>query len=440
MFSTSSTVDNITFEIDDDINPWVKDLSINKDSRYLNSLLNLGYQASKCISIQADDSVINDKINGLNELNKKQIEIYNQNQLTNIKEIMFKLNGLHSMITSNTTNTNDSIRDQYQKIVDIVANITGKANKSAHQGQIGENYVLNILKDAYPRAIIDLSVSDAHQADIHMNIDGLPDIFVEVKNYTNTVPSKEVEKFKNDLVRNNISLGLFLSFGQKITGKHDKITLEQYDDKTVVYVSCLEHHPSDVILSLETLLIINSHGNSDNNSLSIVNNLNEKLPEIIEMTNDLDSLFTESIKNLEYIKDQRDNVLKCMDNILSNSIETNSNIRNIVTDVRDNIVSNICEFIELPDKYQIINSPDFTHLDDKVSDILLVIFNTLPSNFKLTQSGSDYAIINHCENVIAKLSYNKSQTKVKATKITNDDISMTITSKNITKFISLLSE
>ena len=243
-----------------------------------------------------------------------------------------------------------------------------------------------------------------------------------------------------DLVRNNISLGLFLSFGQKITGKHDKITLEQYDDKTIVYVSCLEHHPSDVILSLETLLIINSHGNSDNNSHSIVSNLNEKLPEIIEMTNDLDSLFTESIKNLEYIKDQRVNVLKCMDNILSNSIETNSNIRNIVTDVRNNIVSNICEFIELPDKYQIINKPDFTHLDDKVSDILLVLFNTLSSNFKLTQSGSDYAIINECESVVAKLSYNKCQTKVKATKITNDDISMTITSKNITKFINLLSE
>ena len=440
MYSTSNTINKFALEIDDDINPWVKEQSMTEDTRYLNTLLNMGYQVSKCISIKSSDSFIEDKITGLNEINKKQIELYNQQQLSNIKEVMLKLNNLHSMVTSNTSNTNESIRDQYQKIVDVVANITGKTNKSAHQGQIGENYVLNILKDAYPRAIIDLSVSDAHQADIHMNIDGLPDIFVEVKNYTNTVPSKEVEKFKNDLVRNNISLGLFLSFGQKITGKHDKITLEQYDDKTIVYVSCLEHHPSDVILSLETLLIINSHGNSDNNSHSIVSNLNEKLPEIIEMTNDLDSLFTESIKNLEYIKDQRVNVLKCMDNILSNSIETNSNIRNIVTDVRNNIVSNICEFIELPDKYQIINKPDFTHLDDKVSDILLVLFNTLSSNFKLTQSGSDYAIINECESVVAKLSYNKCQTKVKATKITNDDISMTITSKNITKFINLLSE
>ena len=41
--------------------------------------------------------------------------------------------------------------------------------------------------------------------------------------------------------------------------------------------------------------------------------------------------------------------------------------------------------------------------------------------------------------LMAKLSYNKSQTKVKATKIANEDISMTITSGNISKFINLLS-
>jgi len=439
MYSTSNTINKFALEIDDDINPWVKEQSMTEDPRYLNSLLNLGYQASKCISIQSGDSFIENKITVLNELNKKQIELYNNQQLSNIKEVMLKLSNLHSMVTSNTSNTNESIRDQYQKIVDVVANITGKTNKSAHQGQIGENYVLNILKDAYPKAIVDLSVSDAHQADIHMSIESLPEIFIEVKNYTNTVPSKEVEKFKNDLERNNINLGLFLSFGQKITGKYNKLDVEQYGEKTIIFASCLEHNPSDVILSLETLLAINTHMGSNNNSINIVNNLNDRLPEIIEMTDDLDKLFTESIRNLQYIKDQRDSVLKCMDNILSNSIETNSRIRDIVIDVRDNIVSNICEFIELPDKYKVVNKPDFTHLDDKVSNILSLIFNNLPKDFKLTQNNDDYAIINKCDILMAKLSYNKSQTKVKATKIANEDITMIITSRNISIFMNLLS-
>ena len=439
MLATSNNSYSNIFEIDEDINPWVKELSIGKDTRYLNTLLNLGYQASKCVSIQTDDSYVNDKINGLNDLNKKQIELYNQTQLTNINEIMVRMKGLQSLISSNTLNTNESIRDQYDKIVDVVANITGKANKSAHQGQIGENYVLNILKEAYPQAIIDLSVSDAHQADIHMDILDKPKIFIEVKNYTNTVPSKEVEKFKNDLERNNISLGLFLSFGEKITGKYEKLSLEQYDGKTLIFASCLTQNPSDVILSLESLLTINSFGNNDN-SLNIVNNLNEKLPEIITMTQDLDLLFTETIKNLEYIKDQIKTVLRCMDDILANSIETNSRIRNIVTDVRDNIVSNICEFIELPDKYSIVSKPDFTHLDDKIDTIFTIIFNSLPYSYKFTTCDNDFAIINGCGSLVSKLSYNKSQTKVKASKIMNDDIAMNVTTKNVSRFITLISE
>ena len=40
---------------------------------------------------------------------------------------------------------------------------------------------------------------------------------------------------------------------------------------------------------------------------------------------------------------------------------------------------------------------------------------------------------------MAKLSYNKSQTKVKATKIANEDITMIITSRNISIFMNLLS-
>ena len=40
--------------------------------------------------------------------NKKQIEVYNQNQLTNIREIMLKLGNLHSMITTNTSNTKET--------------------------------------------------------------------------------------------------------------------------------------------------------------------------------------------------------------------------------------------------------------------------------------------------------------------------------------------
>ena len=57
----------------------------------------------------------------------------------------------------------------------------------------------NVLRTAYPKAIFELSVSEAHQADIHMTTENGLKIFIEVKNYTSTIQTKEVEKFRNDL-------------------------------------------------------------------------------------------------------------------------------------------------------------------------------------------------------------------------------------------------
>ena len=128
---------------------------------------------------------------------------------------MLKVNHLQQIVTSNTNNTHESMRQQFDKMVDVVSQITGKVNKSAHIGQIGENFAYNVLKDAYPKAILDLSVSDAHQADIHMTLDDGSVIYIESKNYTNTIPTKEVEKFRKDLRLNDIKLGLFLSFGER---------------------------------------------------------------------------------------------------------------------------------------------------------------------------------------------------------------------------------
>ena len=52
--------------------------------------------------------------------------------------------------------------------------------------------------------------------------------------------------------------------------------------------------------------------------------------------------------------------------ILFQIVESNSKIRNIVIDVRDNIVSNICDIIELPDEYETSNNLILLNISDKV--------------------------------------------------------------------------
>ncbi len=433
MYSTSDT-NNDMLPLDYDINPWLKD--VTRDDRYFNTLLNVGYNATKTLSLQTDDSYVSDKINSINDFNKKQLELYNQQTAGKINELMIRINGLQSVIDLNTSNTHETIRMHNDKIVDIVAQITGKTNKSAHIGQIGENYVINVLKTAYPKAIFELSVSEAHQADIHMTSEDGKKVFIEVKNYTSTIQTKEVDKFRYDLKTNDIKFGLFLSFGEKISKMHNKFHVENYDDKIVLYASCLEQNPSDVILSLEALLRL---ADIDNNSIIDVNkNLNESLPQIIKMTEDLDELFTQTNQNFQFVKKQRDTVMKAMDELLTNTIEVNSKIRSIVLDVKDNIVSNICDIINLPDEYEIIEQPDFSGLNDKIADIYQQLVDLLPSKLNfISFKNNEYAIKNNCDEVITRLSHNKGQTKITAKHGT--DIKWTLTNKNIGVFVDFIS-
>ena len=435
MYSTTQSNDD-TLILDHIINPWLKD--IPKDDRYLNNLLNIGYNATKTLSLQNDDSYVSDKINSINELNKKQLELYAHQTTSKINELVSCISSLQTTMNSNTSNTHETIRMHNDKIVDIVAQITGKVNKSAHIGQIGENYVLNVLRTAYPKAIFELSVSEAHQADIHMTTENGLKIFIEVKNYTSTIQTKEVEKFRYDLKTNDIKLGLFLSFGEKISKMHNKFHVEDDDDRLILYASCLEQNPSDVILSLEALLRI--YDGNKHSSIDINKNISEKLPQIIKMTEDLDELFCQTSKNLEFVKEQRKIVMKSMDELLTNTVESNSKIRNIVIDVRDNIVSNICDLIELPDEYETVEQPDFTEYSDKVSNIYQLIFDSLPSELTLNRAKKDeFAIKKSTGEIVTRLNHNKGQTKVTASKVLGNDIKWTITNKNIDSFINFIS-
>ena len=85
---------------------------------------------------------------------------------------------------------------------------------SAVIGQHGEDYVLNILN--YD---VDVTAKKAFSTDLVINSRyGI--IMIEVKNYTRTVPTKEIEKFRRDVsVNKNIIGGIFISIGSAITSK-----------------------------------------------------------------------------------------------------------------------------------------------------------------------------------------------------------------------------
>ena len=50
-------------------------------------------------------------------------------------------------------------------------------------------------------------------------------ILIEVKNYASSIPTKEIEKFLNDVNTTPCDCALFIAFDQRITGK-SRISIE----------------------------------------------------------------------------------------------------------------------------------------------------------------------------------------------------------------------
>ena len=423
---------NYTMDLDLTINPWLNELDVHNNIKYLNNLLHIGYIVSKQINIKSNDEDITRLLEKQNQLNKKELELFQQTNDALITKLNNKIDSLGSIINNNTSNTNSSIKQNFDKVHDIVREITGKTNISAHKGQLGENYILNILDTAYPNAQIESTVSESHSADIHFTMNGYKPIYIESKFYSNPVPSSQIEKFKNDLERNNVNLGIFISFKQKITGVYDRIKVEKYGEKTIIYASQLEFNPSDIILPMAFALSLTRV--SDSNISNINESILEKLPEIISLTKQLDCIYMESARNIDTIKKHKKNIVDSLDDIYMNTVETYTKMKTIIDEVKTNITSSIKDITGDNSVLFISGKPDFSKYPETIADMYNNIHTLLPEHIQFAEC-DDSLILTKSKQIYVKFSETKKKIK---SKFISEGITMDITSKNIDKFISLL--
>lgn len=94
---------------------------------------------------------------------------------------------------------------------------------SQAQGVFGETYVGDILAARYTSAVIN-TARTSKSGDLSVQIGGAK-IIVEVKNYTNTVPSAECDKFRRDLAAGNACGGVFVSLQTPIANMDGSFTV-----------------------------------------------------------------------------------------------------------------------------------------------------------------------------------------------------------------------
>lgn len=222
--------------IDLNKNKWIledKELSGNQIllENYLNDLLLLGFQVSKSIKIDLNQ---NQTDNSINLQIKSLLENFenNNNKLNNLQENIntFK-NDISSTLISQTNITNN----QCETLNNCILKLTGNLSTSSLKGQIGENFIGNILKTQFPDDTVNETAKTKHESDIHLISSSFPTILIESKIYKNAVNTDEINKFLYDLDNTDINFGLFISLTSGIV-KHKRLEYCFLNNKHIVFI------------------------------------------------------------------------------------------------------------------------------------------------------------------------------------------------------------
>ena len=188
------------------------------------------------------------------------------------------LNSLQARVTSMFEHMSSSYNDVNCKLDSILGK---SAATSVVKGETAESIYISSLLREFPEAIVTDVSKTSHTCDIQIDRQpNQPCIFIELKNYTQPVPTVTVKKFENDMSHHANSGGIFASVSSAITGKsgfHIEIkgsnVLVFISNTGLVDVKCIRH----AIQAIDILLdIINVHKDSDENEKKCVVQLDDE--------------------------------------------------------------------------------------------------------------------------------------------------------------------
>ena len=211
-------------------------------------------------------------------------------------------------------------------------------NNSSSKGKLGESLAMNSLKKKYPDWKIENTTGTAHESDIFAYSENYGKILYEIKTYSSNVPTKEIQKFKDDMVTTNSKYGIFVSQTSGIVGKK-LIDYEVINNSILVYISSSGLNGHGIEIGTEFLLSLIDSGYLDKRHLI----KNEDIRDVLYKINENMFELNECINNFSRIKMQIDEHR----NMMNRSID--SMHRNVIEyDTRANIIyKNLIETIKM---------------------------------------------------------------------------------------------
>ena len=222
-------------------------------------------------------------------------------------------------------------------------------NSSTKKGGVTETLIEDILLKQFPEYNYDIKRSIDHNADGELTSPTGLKALVEVKNYNNTVPEDEVEKFKYDLSYRQINYGLFISTKSGIQYQKP-FSYEKYEKDGsvyhIVYVSKIfeeQHKVYTGVLLLENIYKFVKKNEVKGIDKSIIKNL-RKIEKVIEEFS--------IIKN-KYLE-MESNIKKSLDDYYGIIRDAEYKMKEQFNSIWDSIVDDDNKLIKYTDKEEII--------------------------------------------------------------------------------------
>lgn len=132
----------------------------------------------------------------------------------------------------------DHLNTSHNDVNSKLDSILGKSGVgSAIKGEAAETVYIQSLLREFPEAIITDVSKTSHTCDIQITRQAnQPRVFIELKHYTQPVPTQTIKKFENDLSHYDHCGGIFVSATSSITGK-TAFHIEMKGTNVLVFIS-----------------------------------------------------------------------------------------------------------------------------------------------------------------------------------------------------------
>lgn len=196
--------------------------------------------------------LIENIIDNNNKLFYEKISHYIDKSQDKLSINVDELKTISTNIIDLTNNTNNKLEDHLDKY-----------NNSSIKGNIGENYLFNVLNDILPSAEITNTSKLSNSGDFLIN-HKKNKILIETKDYKTNVCKKEVDKFYRDIEINNCS-GIFISNSSGIA-KKDDFLIEIINNNVVIFLHNVNYNHDKIKLAINAITYLNNINNQINKS------------------------------------------------------------------------------------------------------------------------------------------------------------------------------